>query len=63
MHTASPQSDSCTIEFTSLQGDGYLRGHLVCMSCDVQLKSDRVLTVDDDCDFIIMDIGMQGSKF
>ena len=62
MHAASPQSNTCTIQFTSLLEDGYLRGHLVCMSCDVQLESVRELTIDDDCDFIFTDMGMQGSK-
>ena len=63
MPAASPWSDHCTIVFTSQQEGTYLTGHLVCMSCDVQLTSDRELKIDDDdCNFILTGMKMQGSK-
>ena len=40
--------DSCTINFTSLYSDSDLTGHLVCMSCDIQL------TGDENCNSILL---------
>ena len=50
------QSERCTVNFTSLHSDRNITGHLVCMSCDIQLTS------NESCNSIFSSTRINSSK-